>query len=93
MSCCSSCADVWPAGPHVGLLVDERYLSDGQWADLINTQETAANAQAGQLREQISTLTEQLTAVETGLAPLHLLLAVLVTGTGMQERDGGRPLL
>jgi hypothetical protein len=38
--------------------------------DLIITRETVATAQAEQLREQITTLTEQLTAIEAELADL-----------------------
>jgi hypothetical protein len=38
--------------------------------DLITTYETVAAAQAEQLHEQITTLTEQLVAIETELADL-----------------------
>jgi hypothetical protein len=41
-----------------------------QVLDLITARETAATAQAGQLHEQISTLTGQLAAIETELADL-----------------------
>jgi polyhydroxyalkanoate synthesis regulator phasin len=53
--------------------------------DLITTRETAATAQAEQLREQITTLTEQLAAVETELADLATTRATLLQLTGADD--------
>ena len=56
--------------------------------DLIITRETAATARAGQLREQITTLTEQLTAIETDLADLATTRTTLLQLT---SADHGPP--
>jgi len=53
--------------------------------DLISTRETAATTQAGRLREQITTLTEQLTAIETDLADLATTRATLLQLTGADD--------
>lgn len=53
--------------------------------DLITTRETAATARAGQLREQITTLTEQLTAIETDLADLATTRTTLLQLTGADD--------
>jgi len=57
--------------------------------DLITTRATAATAQAEQIREQIATLTEQLTAVETELADLATTRDTLLRLTG--TADGPPP--
>lgn len=57
--------------------------------DLITARETTAAAQAGQLREQISTLTAQLSTVETELADLATTRSTLLQLTG--AADGPPP--
>jgi hypothetical protein len=57
--------------------------------DLITTRATAATAQAEQLREQITTLTGQLTTVETELADLATTRATMLRLTG--TADGPAP--
>jgi uncharacterized membrane protein len=57
--------------------------------DLINVRDTAATTQAAQLREQIATLTEQLSVVETELADLATTRSTLLRLTG--TADGPTP--
>lgn len=53
--------------------------------DLITTRETVATAQTEQLREQITTLTEQLAAIQTELADLATTRATLLRLTGAAD--------
>jgi len=53
-----------------------------QILDLITTRETAAAAQAEHLHEQINTLTEQLSTIETELADLSITRGTLLRLTG-----------
>ncbi|MEV0939583.1 hypothetical protein AB0I90_04265 [Micromonospora wenchangensis] len=50
--------------------------------DLIAEREAVASATVGRLREQIATLTDQLTAAETGLAELAITRKTLLSLTG-----------
>jgi hypothetical protein len=57
-------------------------MNHEQVLDLITARETAATAQAEQLREQIATPTEQLTTTETELSDLATTRSMLLRLTG-----------
>jgi hypothetical protein len=60
-------------------------MNHEQVLDLITARETAATAQAEQLREQIATPTEQLTTTETELSDLATTRSMLPRLTGTPE--------